>query len=96
MRIYCDNIATTVNLTNHRAKDKTMLAIARAVWFEAATRDLTFQFIYIPGVDNGEADTLSRACINKTHMQAAEQLMVQKSYIKLSPPNDIHDISQFM
>lgn len=96
MDIHCDNQATVYAMTNFRAKDKVLNAIARAFWFKAAASNIEFRFTHIPGQEMCVADTLSRAYIDKAHQLRADDMVseIGFSLIDVSPRH--HDFNRYL
>ena len=55
-----DNKAVVFALNKGQIRDHYMQAIARSVWLVSASQDIKLSFKHVFGVDNGEADKLSR------------------------------------
>ena len=58
--IHCDNAAVMSVLKSGKTRDPYLGACARNVWYVAATSDIDLQYTHIRGIDNKEADALSR------------------------------------
>ena len=57
---HCDNFAVVQVVDNSRTRDPLLAACIRNIWLLAATWDIDFKIVHIPGVRNVQADTLSR------------------------------------
>ena len=57
---HCDNFAVVQVVDNSRTRDPLLAACIRNIWLLAATWDIDFKTVHIPGVRNVQADTLSR------------------------------------
>lgn len=58
--IWCDNQATVNCINSGRASDPLMRACIREFWFHCVANNLSISVMYIPGVDNEQADLMSR------------------------------------
>lgn len=82
-----DNEGAISALSSGRVCDMILAAIARAIWYHAASRDLTVLFTHKPGEMISGADALSRAGISLSHKRRADKFVEQNllSRVKLSP-----------
>jgi hypothetical protein len=60
IRIYTDNTTCCAYINNFGGKSRVLNDIAREIWFWCIKRHIHLSAAHIPGVDNVEADTLSR------------------------------------
>lgn len=92
--IKCDNSATVCCLATGRGRDYVWMDIARAFWYFAAKRDITFVFTHAPGTSMTIADALSRQHLSPAHAKITRDLVSlhKLCYIHVSPQHcDIND-----
>lgn len=76
IEVRCDNLPAISVFQNSRGKDRILNAIARAIWYFAAKRNIELRFTHIPGSDMFVADTLSRAPISGEAYEAAKCVVI--------------------
>lgn len=86
IEIVGDNEGAISALTSGRVCDLILAAIARAIWYHAASRDLAIVFTHKPGESIPGADALSRARVSQQHLKKAKKFVetFSLSYIKPS------------
>ena len=94
--IRCDNEASVYTYTWGRARDRVMSACARAMWFEAATKDVTIKVVHVPGVLMTVADALSRAPISPYDSLKADNIKRQYFLKDLVPNRRLMMYSDFL
>lgn len=60
LRIFCDNQATVAVINSGRTRDNFMLKCMRELAFHCASFECTVRAVFLPGVENRVADSLSR------------------------------------
>lgn len=85
VQLYCDNSATVQILTTGRARDPVMAAIARAVWYIIASRDIYLIATHVPGQDMFIPDALSRAHTSAAYRLAADRIIEDLSLVRIVP-----------
>ena len=75
VRIFCDNLAVVEVLTLGRAKDTTLATCARNIWLLSAIYNVNLVVSHIKGIDNTEADLLSRWNATPDNVQKLNQLV---------------------
>ena len=63
--IWCDNLAVVHAYQSQRIKDHWLMVCCRTLWYVSARYNIKFQIQHIYGVDNVNADILSRWAICK-------------------------------
>ena len=63
--IWCDNLVVVHAYQSQRIKDHWLMACCRTLWYVSARYNIKFQIQHIYGVDNVNADILSRWAIYK-------------------------------
>lgn len=80
IQVACDNEAAVSVFSNSRGRDKVLNAVARALWYHAASRNLDLMFIHRPGVDMVNPDILSRAFVDDKCFERASHLIFKNEY----------------
>ena len=75
VQVHCDNRAAVDALTSGRARDPTLAACARGMWYHAARKDVDIKFIHVPGEEMGPPDALSRVYVDERHDRLARALI---------------------
>lgn len=96
IRLCCDSLATVQTLTTGRARDPVLAAIARAVWFIQATRDIHLIVVHISGKDMTIPDSLSRAHLSIAHRQFADNIIHDLNITRVHPPKHVLNFSNYM
>lgn len=96
IQIHCDNLATVMTFSNSRGRDHVLNAIARALWYHAASRDLDLRFVHISGEDIPIVDALSRAYISEDNMISARRIISDKGFNNIIIPASYHDFNQYL
>lgn len=60
VRVYTDNITAAAYVNHLGGSSVDLCQVANAIWLEAISKNITLQARYLPGVENGTADYLSR------------------------------------
>lgn len=96
VEVHCDNMPAVMAFTNSRGRDSILNAIARAVWFHGAKRNIDFCFEHVPGVRLPDVDTLSRAYLDEQAMTRACNIITEKycKRVYLSPRH--HDFNAYL
>ena len=76
VEFHIDNLAVVFSLQFSRMKDQILQAIVRTIWLLAATHDIQLSYSHIPGIQNKEADALSRVFQNQELDQFCKDLLV--------------------
>ena len=74
---HIDNQAVVFSLKFSRMKDQILQAIVRTIWLLAATHDIQLSYSHIPGIQNQEADALSRVFPNQELDQFCRNLLAK-------------------
>lgn len=95
IEIHCDNLAAINVFQNSRGRDKVLNAIARALWYFAAKKNIELKFTHIPGAQMVVADALSRAAINKDGRRQAQQIITNNRLKLLKIYPRYHDFNSY-
>lgn len=96
VKINCDNLAAVTVFRNSRGRDMVLNAIARALWFHAAKRDLDLRFEHMPGERLPVVDTLSRAYIDESTMDMARTVVKSINLILVPMYPARHNFNQYL
>ena len=77
VEFHIDNLAVVFSLQFSRMKDQILQAIVRTIWLLAATHDIQLSYSHIPGIQNKEADALSRVFQNREFDQFCKDLLAR-------------------
>ena len=77
IRIHCDNHAAVHVLQTGRGRNRLLLDCARAAWMVQAVLDVELSYVHVPGIDNREADLLSRAHLSSKDYSLACKMASQ-------------------
>lgn len=91
----CDNQSTVFSLTSGRARDPVLSAIARAVWFIEAKRNITLIVTHVPGQRMQLADALSRAHISHNDKSVADKYVQDYDLKRVNPPLYLLDFKPY-
>ena len=94
--VKCDNEATVYTYMWGRAKDRVMSACARAMWYEAASKDVVIKVVHVPGVLMTVADALSRAPISSEDANKADRIKLEHSLREIKPNRKLMMYSRFL
>ena len=93
VRVRCDNNPAVQVFATGRGHNHLLLDIARRLWLLQAKLHIKIIFHRIPGVENVEADILSRAFNGPGQYQQAMSLIQEKSYDMCIPnPNIVNKV----
>lgn len=95
IRVECDNMAAVMVFQNSKGRDRILNAIARALWFHAAHRDLDIRFVHVPGEDIPIVDALSRAYLDDQTMKTARSFIVRRGYRVITVRPKDHDFNSY-
>lgn len=93
--VYCDNIASVHVFQNSKGHDKILNAVARAVWFFSAHRNIELRFAHKPGVEMTVPDLLSRAYISPSSRRRAFEMVKQNNLRLIDIPARFHDFNDY-
>ena len=82
IQVFCDNQPSVDALTSGRARNATLAACARAMWYHAAKTDTHLVFTHVPGEGMSLPDALSRASMSQAARNTADTLI---SSLALTP-----------
>lgn len=85
IELQCDNSATVYALAYGRARDPTLSAICRAVWYFTARLDVELLVTHVPGKYMDIADALSRAHLSDDEHARAQRFITQYSLQCVTP-----------
>ena len=92
----CDNKPAVQVFATGRGRNKVLLDTARKLWHIQATLNINIIFVHIPGHQNEDADTLSRAFNSTSSYAKARHLINQNKYRMCKPRMAlVNDISPF-
>lgn len=90
-----DNKGAISALSSGCVCDMILASIACAIWFHAASRDLTVLFTHKPREQIAGADALSRAGISSHHAKKAQNFVESLSLKRLYPPSAFSNYQKF-
>lgn len=96
VEVHCDNMPAVMAFTNSRGRDHILNAIARAVWYHAANRNLEVQFRHVPGVDLPFVDALSRAYLDEQSMNHANNIITKNNWKTVHISPTFHDFNRYL
>lgn len=96
IQLCCDNMATVQIFSTGRARDPVMAAIARAVWYITATRDIHLVATHVPGNEMFIPDALSRAHTSISHRNAADEIIQKYSLTRIVPPVHVLNFRNYL
>lgn len=96
VQICCDNMAAVMTFTNSRGRDSILNAIARAVWYHGARRNIEYRFVHVPGADLVNVDALSRAYLDQNAMIHANNIIRDNGWNIMHLPSSIHDFNTYL
>lgn len=96
IRLCCDNLSTVFCLTTGKARDPVLAAIARAVWYIQAHRNIDLIVDHIPGSQMDIADSLSRAHLSESHSQTATKYIQSLQLRRLNAPLYLLDYKPYL
>lgn len=96
IEIRCDNIATIWTFAGYKARDKVMLAAARAIWFLANEKQWILSFTHVPGVDMVLSDGLSRESLGEGYEKIVIAETKKRCISRIFPDFKLFDFSSFM
>ena len=74
---HIDNLAVVNSLKFNKMKDQILQSIVRTIWLLATANDVQLSYSHIPGIQNKEADALSRV-FHSQQLQSFTKNLLQK------------------
>ena len=74
---HIDNLAVVNSLKFNKMKDHILQTIVRTIWLLAAAHDVQLSYSHIPGIENKEADALSRV-FDRQQLQSFTKNLLKK------------------
>ena len=96
IEVMCNNIAAVWTFVAMSAKDRVLLAAARALWFWANDHQLTISFTHKSGSQLILADSLSRESIGREHRILSDKIIKEKSLKRFHPDFKFLNYSEFL
>ena len=90
-RVACDNQAVVMVLNSGKTRDLTLAAIARNIFMEAASFDIFLKTVYIMGITNEIADSLSRWTMSEYFRKKFYSLL--PNHVWVQPPSNVLTIN---
>lgn len=90
------NLSTVQILTTGRARDPVTAAIARAVWYIIATRDIYLVATHVLGQDMTIPDALSRAHTSEAYRLAADMIIREHSLSRIVPSVHVLNFQNYL
>ena len=81
--IWCDNLAVVHAYQSQRIKDHWLMACCRTLWYIAAKYNIKFHFQHIYGIDNVNADILSRWSVYKNSNTSRVQNLKKCNWVQV-------------
>ncbi len=69
MLVHCDNEAVVEVINSGSCRDPELMQLLRYLFFVLAHCDMTLRAVHIPGVENSQADAISRNNLKLFHLQ---------------------------
>lgn len=94
--IKCDNLGAVCVFRNSRGRDRIINAIARALWYFGAIRNIDLNFVHVPGAELGQVDALSRAFLSHDDMLRARHIVSSRSLAPIDIYPSFHDFNTYL
>lgn len=96
IELRCDSEATINALAFGRARNKVLNAVARAVWYIQAQRDINIVYTHVPGESMALPDAFSRAHLSKEFRRKADAFIHKLSLKRVTPKRYAPNYKNFM
>lgn len=96
VELHCDNIATVYTLSQFKARDKIMLAAARAIWFFCHERQINLSVTHKAGELLVFADALSREVLGGPHVKVVRDQISKLGVKRIYPDFKLFDFANFL